>query len=73
MFINPFQEPEQNIKKDGYLGSFVTYKSIGSISIKAFHIYKNKYPQLLLISLIPFIPAFILSMFYIEETASIIG
>ena len=73
MFINPFQEPEQNIKKDGYLGSFVTYKSIGSISIKAFHIYKNKYPQLLLISIIPFIPALILSMFYIEETASIIG
>ena len=71
MFTNPYIEPEQNIKKDGYLGSFITYKSIGSISLKALQIYKNKYPQLLLISIISFIPSLMLSMFYPEELSSI--
>ena len=72
MFINPYIEPEQNINKDGYLGSFITYKSIGSISVKALQIYKNKFPQLLFISLISFIPGLLLSMFYLKEVDTLI-
>ncbi|MBA66627.1 MAG: hypothetical protein CL756_01790 [Chloroflexi bacterium] len=67
MFINPYIEPEQNIKKDGYLGSFISYKSIGSISVKAFQIYKNKYPQLFPICLISIIPMLFMIIFYSEE------
>lgn len=71
MLINPYTEPEQNILKDGFLSSFVTYKSITSIVVKTFHIYKSKYAQLLMISIIPFIPALILETFYNNELNSL--
>jgi|TARA_B110000196_G_C21118888_1_gene652055 hypothetical protein len=73
MFINPYSEPEQNISKDGFLNSFATYKSITSIISKTLHIYKSKYAQLLLISIIPFIPALILEIFYNNELNSLLS